>query len=127
MPSPAVKHPGACGCHCREVGGNASRAGAVACEIGVEMVVEQFPPCGDGDHFLHLGEQCLQLGSEALDVTLLETNVGTVGPISRLGDPKECIALGILGAQDLTLHGALDTAHGNFDFDVANVFRLVCE
>jgi cysteine-rich repeat protein len=122
-----VMHPDVCGCHCREVGGSAGSSGALACQVAVELVVEQFPPCGDGDDFLRLGRQCLQLTSEQTEVTLLETELGTIGPISLEGTPKACLDLAIAGPRDLSLAGSINTFHGNLEQDVADLFHLVCE
>jgi len=121
-----VYHPDVCSCHCRQVGGAAPNGG-FTCQIGVELVVEQFSPCGDGDAILHLGTQCMQLTSEQTQVTLLETVAGTVGPIAVQGAAKQCLDLAVAGPGGMALTGALNTFHGNLAADVADVFRLVCE
>jgi hypothetical protein len=123
----SIFHPDTCGCHCQGLGGTPAAAGALSCQVAVELLVEMFPPCGDGDGYLHLGTQCMQLTSEETAVTLLETNVGTIGPISTEGVAKQCVPLGIVGARDLALTGAVNTIHGNLDRDVADVLDLVCE
>jgi cysteine-rich repeat protein len=125
--SNSVFHPNVCGCHCQGLGGSAGASGALTCQVAVEMTVEMFPPCGDGDDFLHLGAQCMQLTSETTEVTLLETNLGTIGPISTDGAAKQCVPLGIVGARNLGLTGSINTIHGNLDRDVADVVDLVCE
>ncbi len=69
----------------------------------------------------------MQLTSEETEVTLLETNFGTIGPIAVQGASKECTTLGIVGPRNLSLTGSVNTFHGNLAGDVADVFQLVCE
>jgi hypothetical protein len=123
-----LTHRGACGCHCLELGGEPSRAGALTCQLGLSVVLEAGEPCGEGEVTVRIPGQCVPMTTEYFTQTILHANrqlLQQIGPDTIRGQPVECsdLVAGKLGG--LTLVGnstSYDTQVG----DLSVPIRIVC-
>ena len=61
--------------------------------------------------------------------TVLEAHggIGSLGPFTDVGTPKECTALGLTGAGGMSLVGQINSFHANLELDVVSLMHLECE
>jgi cysteine-rich repeat protein len=67
-------HGNVCLCDCAEVGGLASGAGGLQCNLGANIDVEIASPCGDGDVLIAVGTRCIPLTTEQVTSQMHNTN-----------------------------------------------------
>jgi hypothetical protein len=65
---------GGCQCDCNAVGGGASVAGTLQCNLGVTINVEDGAPCGDGDVIIAVGNRCIPLTTATSTSVMHNTN-----------------------------------------------------
>jgi hypothetical protein len=119
-----VPHRWTCGCDCLQVGGDPSRAGALNCEVGVQISVENAPPCNVGEITIYLAPKCIPVSSEQGMGIILDANKNlgtTVGGLVLSGAPGKCsdVANGVLTGYKLVGSGhAMDSNIGDLQVDV---------
>ena len=93
-----VFHKGKCGCDCLQVGGDQiARPGAMNCQAGVRITVEQAEPCDSVDINIDLPDKCIPLSTEESlgEILNANSNLGTKipkGAADRVftGTPANC-------------------------------------
>jgi hypothetical protein len=119
-----VPHRNLCNCDCLQVGGDPSHPGALNCDLGVQINVEQAPPCGVGVITIFLLPKCVPLSTELATGIILDANANTgstVGGRTLTGVRGSCsdIANGTLTG--INLNGAahfLDSNIGDLQVEV---------
>ena len=103
-----VTHTNVCGCECLEAGGSPGRPGALTCQVGLQFVIESFPPCDATDAILVFPQTCIPLTTETAHGVILDANEtpgATIdGPVS-LGVPADCSMLASGVATGIKLTG----------------------
>jgi hypothetical protein len=119
-----VPHRWHCGCDCLQVGGDPSRAGALNCEVGVQISVENAAPCNEGTITIYLEPKCIPVSSELGMGIILDANNDdgtTVGGRELFGAPGKCsdVANGVLTGFTLVGSGhAMDSNIGDLQVEV---------
>lgn len=119
-----VAHRNTCGCDCLQVGGDPSRPGALNCEVGVQISVENAPPCNEGTITIYLLPKCIPVSSELGMGIILDANLDyghSVGGRDLFGAPGKCsdVANGVLTGLTLVGSGhAMDSNIGDLQVDV---------
>jgi hypothetical protein len=120
----AVPHRNTCGCDCLQVAGNPSRAGALNCEVGVQISVENAPPCNEGTITIYLEPKCIPVSSELGTGIILDANLNygtSVGGRDLFGVQGSCsdVASGVLTGMTLVGSGhAMDSNIGDLQVEV---------
>ncbi len=115
----AVSAPNTCNCECVEVGGSPSPAGAMACNMGMRVRVEDQLPC-DGLDVQFTRDLCVPLTTETASSVLHDADLMgatiTTGPIE--GQHLACADIAASDTKDLVLAGSfamLDTSEGDLE------------
>jgi hypothetical protein len=119
-----IQHRFACGCDCLQVGGDPSPPGAMNLDLGVQINVEQGPPCGEGVITIFLLPKCVPISTELSTGIIVDANAfpgTTVGGQLLTGVRGRCsdIANGVLTG--LEMNGAahfLDSSIGDLQVEV---------
>jgi hypothetical protein len=123
-------HP-ACNCDCNAVGGAASAAGTLQCNLGVEINVEVNPPCGDGDILIAVGTRCIPLTTALATSQLHNTNNSPakdfpVPGFSRTGVGVGCSTLAGSVTTGVNLVGVVNFFDSTIG-DLQSQLNLTCE
>jgi hypothetical protein len=119
-----VPHEYHCGCDCLQVGGDPSRAGALNCEVGVQISVENAAPCNEGEITIYLLPKCIPVSSEFGTGIILDANLNygtSVGGRELFGVQGKCsdVANGVLTGLTLVGSGhAMDSNIGDLQVDI---------
>jgi hypothetical protein len=125
----SVAHRYACGCDCLRVGGGPAPAGALNCEVGVQVNIEPAPPCGEGIIVISLLPKCVPMSTETTMGIILNANnsPGTsIGGRTLAGVPGNCNDIANGDVTGLTLTGPahfLDSNIGDLQVEVTLVMR----
>jgi hypothetical protein len=107
-----------------QVGGDPSPAGALNCEGGVQISVENAPPCNAGTITIYLLPKCIPVSSEMGMGIILDANLNygtSVGGRELHGVPGSCtdVGNGVLSGVKLVGSGhAMDSNIGDLQVEV---------
>jgi hypothetical protein len=108
----STPHGNVCLCDCVEVGGLASGAGGLQCNLGANIDVEINPPCGDGDVLIAVGTRCIPLTTEAVTSQIHNANNSPgdfpVPPFTSIGTGIPCSTLATSTTTGLQVVGSVN-------------------
>jgi hypothetical protein len=100
----ALQHHNVCECDCSAIGGAASPAGSLQCNLSVNINVETSAPCGDGDILIAVGTRCIPLTTGTVTSQIHDANntAGKNFPTTALNMTGAAISCDDLSAGDTT-------------------------
>jgi hypothetical protein len=127
----ALAHGNACQCECLDDAGDPASAGALTCNLGVDIDVESAAPCGDGDLLFRIGQRCIPFTTEASSGIVLDANHVPgeelpPGGNQGFGIPLPCDTLAANGPAGLSIASGVNAFDVELAGDIAFLFVLTC-